>query len=153
MAKVEGVEEIIRKLRELDAKIQKKHLRTSLRAGAKIIQKQMQADAPEKTGQLRKEIKVRAGRSGKGFVSVAVAVGSKLVKGKAWYAAFVDLGHFLGKRLRGKFTTEQYHRLSLGVGRKFVPGTHFAERAFASAKGAATQAATDKLAELIDQES
>lgn len=151
MAKVEGIEEFINKLKELDAKIQKKHLRTSLRAGAKIIQKQMKEDAPEKTGQLRKEIKVKAGRSGKGFISVAVAIGQKAQKAKAWYAGFVDLGHFLGKRLRGKFTREQYHRLSLGVGRKFVPGTHFAEKAFESSKDAAQQAAVDKLAELIEE--
>ena len=64
--KLEGAEELLRKLRKLELKTGKKVLNKGLRAGAKIVQVATKARAPVDTGRLRRSIVVRASL-GKGY--------------------------------------------------------------------------------------
>jgi HK97 gp10 family phage protein len=125
------VDNIIGKLSELENKAANKVTRKALRAGAKVIQTQAQANAPVKSGLLKKSIKVRAGKSRKGIISIIVGVGKKWFTGPSFYAAFVEFGHKTGKRRsRGKVRAR-------GDSRKEIPGKHFIEQAFGESKEAA----------------
>lgn len=153
---IRGVEEIQRRLRELETRTAKKATRTALRAGAKIILDEARATAPVRTGLVRRAIKVKAGKSSKGMVSVLVQLGSKMFAGKSFYGAFVNFGHFMGKRLAGRWRgaerKERYTAASVAAGRVFVPGTHWMERSFESKKNLALEVAQGKLIELIEEE-
>jgi len=144
---VQGDRQVISKLHDLENKVARRHLRTALRAGAAPIRDAAKADAPSRTGLLASEIKIKAGRSGGGIVSVMVTIGKK-----AFYGAFVNSGHFLGHRLRGKFNEKNYHQASLAAGRKFVPGKHFMDRAYESKKREAVDITQKTLFDLIEQE-
>ena len=125
-------------LKQLGRTTERKILRKGLRAGAKIIKAAAQADAPSRTGLMARKIKVRAGKSGKGRISVNVGVGAKDFTGKAFYAAFVLFGHRVGSR-------------KLGDSRKIVPANNFLERAFESSGESAKEAAVATWGELIEQ--
>jgi HK97 gp10 family phage protein len=142
---VKGLKELEAKLREL-AKPQK-IVRQGLRAGAKPIQKTAKALAPKQSGKLAKSIRVRAGKPNKkGRLTVIVTTSGKdnLFTGATYYGAFVELGHFTGRRLKVKGKAA-YHAASLAAGRKHVPGKHFMLRAAEQAAGAAVAAFIAKL--------
>lgn len=61
-ARVEGGEELIRRLQSIERKIAGKVLRTALRAGAKVYQQAYQANYPRRSGRTARKITVRAGR-------------------------------------------------------------------------------------------
>lgn len=98
-----------RKLEQLPKKIQNKIGRTALRDAAKLIQAEAKRLAPvhdgpyppgkdRKPGSLRKAIKVRSGGRRKGMSIVKVTIGQGDFIGKTFYGAFLEYGHFLGKR-------------------------------------------------------
>jgi HK97 gp10 family phage protein len=154
--KIQGANEIKQRLRELEAKVAKKHTKAALRVGAKVILNQARANAPVVSGQVRRAIKIKVGRSRGGIVSMLVQLAAKAFNGKIPYGMFVEFGHFMGKRLKGKFKgpdrKEQYAAASTAAGRKFVPGLHFISRAYDSRKAEALAAAQADLLDSINQE-
>lgn len=134
---IEGLEKVLGKLSELQKKAANATTRKALRAGAKVIQAAVVEREPEVTGLMKAATKVTAGRRRKGVISVLVSIGKKWFAGKAFYAAFVDMGHRQGKR-------------KLGDKRKLIPGRHFMEAGFDASKGAAMEAIEEKYHELLD---
>jgi len=155
MSNVTGGKELAADLKRLKERTPKQLTRIALRFGAKIIQKAAQDEAPRgPTGRLKGDIRVAAGSSKKDFVSVKVIAGKKA----AFYAGFVDEGHYTGKRVRvsnkikGRDARKaEYHRLSRAKGRTWIEGNHFMTKAFDATKDKATDAASAKLVELMDQ--
>lgn len=126
VVQLKGYREVERMLATLDKKVARKHVSKAFRAGAKVIEKQAEANAPVgkdrtvrestninglkvlsntrtkvKGGRLRKSIKVRTAKSKtRGKVAFIVTTGAKdsLFKGKTFYGAFQELGYRIGKR-------------------------------------------------------
>jgi HK97 gp10 family phage protein len=72
-------------------------MRKALRNGGKILAKSAKGKAPKETGNLKKSIKVRAGKRSRKWISVIVSMGSELgaaLEGKAnaAYAMQVEYG-------------------------------------------------------------
>lgn len=92
---ITGTKQLERKLKQLEPKVAKKVIRQSLRAGAKIIHTAAKAEAPKRTGVLRKSLKVRAARRNRrGTYAVMVTSGEagNMFTGKAFYGAFIHWG-------------------------------------------------------------
>lgn len=160
VTKIAGGAELDRRLRAVDRKLAGKIVRKALREGAKPVAKEARSLAPRKTGQMAGAIKVRAGRSRKGVVSVVVQLGRRFFKGDSFYGAFVEFGYrkvrsFLSRKtgrwvslattaqksLRGSrrpkaFDKGEWQRAGEAIrsrassARKLIPGVHFIERAF-----------------------
>lgn len=144
--KVIGAKEVERKLKELEPKLAKKVLKRGLRAGAKIVRKAAQSKAPIKTGGIKKGIKVRAGKTKKGFISIRVGVGNQWFTGPNFYAAFVEFGHKVGRRL-SKAKDAALHDTRKG----YVEGQHFIEEAYKASQQAAKAAAIAKILAGIEE--
>lgn len=114
--RVVGLDEAIRKLRELPKRVQGKTIRPALRAAAKLIQQEAKSLAPSDTGQLRRNIKARAGKRARNRISMVVQNKDGDYQGETYYAAFQEFGYRVGPR-------------RLGSGRTAVPGRHFMEQA------------------------
>ena len=129
--KIEGAKELEKKLRELGAKAEKKVYRQALRAGAKVVQAAAKAKIPVDTGTLRQNIKVRGGKRSRGVISVNCVVGDGWYQGETFYGAFLEFGHFLGKR---------------GLAdRTWVPPVPFMRPAWDEQKDNALRIVTDKI--------
>lgn len=90
---VTGVKELDAILRDLEPKLARKYIRKGMRDGMKLVRDQARADAPVRSGTMRKAIKVRAGRSRKrGRIAIEVRVGEGDFKGDTFYGAFVEYG-------------------------------------------------------------
>ena len=142
--KVEGIDDVNAKLVQLEKRVAKQCIQKSLRAGAKIVQRQAIANVPVGTGNLKKSIKVRVGRRRKdGVVSIKVVTAEWTMPQltsykKHYYGAFVEFGHKQGSR-------------KLGDNRKDIEGKHFMENAYLSQKEAATAVIGQVLAREVDK--
>lgn len=88
-----GDKELINKLYKLEAKIGKKIGRKALRAGAKIIAKEVKASAPvAEKGLIPPAVKVKAGKRSRRKIQVNAQIGDKDWTGSTFYAAFVEFG-------------------------------------------------------------
>jgi HK97 gp10 family phage protein len=154
--RIEGSAELKAKFARLQKNVAKKHTRKALRAGAKIIRAEARANAPVKSGLIRRGIRVIAGKSRKGMISILVTLGDRLFQGKEFYGAFQEFGWFSGKRIRGKFkgadAKDRYHAASLAAGRAFHPGKFFMRRAFETKKDQAARTVEETLRKLIEQD-
>lgn len=93
LLKVLGVRRIDKALADLEPKIQKKILRDGLKAGAKIVADEAKLKVPVDSGDLKKSIKVRAGkRAGRGKIRRTVVTGKGFFKGQEFYGGFVEFG-------------------------------------------------------------
>lgn len=86
-----------KKLKLLPKNVAKKALRKSCRAGAKIFATQIKADVPVKTGFLKSQVKVRAGKRSRLYMKVNATTGdpkkAAMNTGEAFYGSFVELLH------------------------------------------------------------
>ena len=103
--RVEGWEVVAARLKALGPKLARKVIRQALRNGAKIINAEAVANvdkdnAPEwqDTGNLKRAIRVRAGKRRRGYITVKSTVGKAWFKGETFYGAFREWGHKIGKR-------------------------------------------------------
>lgn len=118
---MKGLDELDRAVKKLPEKIQKRVLIGALRAGGRIIQKDAKARAPVKSGNLKRNISVIAGKSKKrapiGQVQAEVFVATTP---KAWYAHIVEFK--AGKQfMRPAFDTTQREVLD-AIGDKLAEG-------------------------------
>jgi len=120
-----GVEGLERNLAALGRKIGGKISRAALRVGAKTILAEAKRRAPvADKGLIPPSLKVRArkrSRKNKGTVNIIVATAKGWFKGKEFYAAFVEFGHFAGSR-------------KLGASRTWVPPRPFVGPAYEAKK-------------------
>jgi HK97 gp10 family phage protein len=84
-----GIRDFKKALDGLEAKVAKKLLRTSLRAGAKILAAEIKAKEPVKSGVTKRSVKVRSGKRKKNTISIEVHVGSDEEEG---YVGFGEFG-------------------------------------------------------------
>lgn len=90
---LQGDKELIAAMNALTPALEKKVLRTALRAGGKPILAQAKSNAPFKTGQTRRALKLRAmKRSRKNRVGVIVQTKDGDYKGDQFYASFIEYG-------------------------------------------------------------
>lgn len=121
MLQITGLDQINKKLKELDSKVGKKIVRKALRIALKPMQQKVKANVPVDTGQTKRAIKILAGKTKKGRISIRVVLGKGYYKGDSFYGAFQEFGHFQGSR-------------KLGASRKEIPGKHFMRDAFEAEK-------------------
>ena len=115
---VDGLDKLLRKLNGLEPKVRRMALRRGMRAGAKIIRNEVVRRAPKRTGDLRRNVKVRAGkRSRKGWTIEIRLSKEGNYRGKTFYGAFGEFGTKVRRRKNGQIT-----------GR--VRALHFMESAF-----------------------
>lgn len=131
--KLEGAKALQDNLAELARRTQKQLTRKALREGAAVIRTEARNNTPVETGQLKKSVKTRAGKTRKDSVSVLVSTSKKAFAGDEYYGAFQEFG----------WTARD--------GRK-VEGKHFLERAAETKGEEAAQAVTERLKELIEAE-
>ena len=112
VVQLKGYQQIENMLKTLDKKVARKHVSKSFRAGAKVIEKQAEANAPvgrnykrkgkdHKGGTLKKSIKVKAfkrNRKGKVGFNVTTSGSDNLFQGDVFYGAFQEMGYRIGKR-------------------------------------------------------
>lgn len=94
LVRIEGLKELGRAIEQLDTKIQKRILRSATAAGARVIAKEAKANAPEDTGNLKKNIRtknIKPDKLGKQESVVGVRVKGK-TKDSAFYWRFVEFG-------------------------------------------------------------
>lgn len=114
--KVTGVEDIDRKLADLEGAIAKKIFRKAIREAARPMLQQVKANAPVGSGELKKSIKLRAIKRSRVSFGMRIGTDAGDYQGKQYYAPMVELGHKHGKR---------------GLpNRKQIPGRHFIRKAF-----------------------
>jgi HK97 gp10 family phage protein len=125
--RVKGLSEALAELRTLETKVAKKMVRKAGREGMKPVRAAaIAATAVFKnpTGATQKAIKIRSGRARRGVIRFIVGVGEKWFRGATFYAAFVEMGHYLGKRSGG------HKAAKLANGRRRVEGLHWLRAAY-----------------------
>lgn len=124
---IKGLKETLKNLKELEPKVQKKVVRKALREGTKIVAAEMKGEAPVETGQLKRSIKIKAGKRKKNSLSVKVETDKENFPDQ-YYSAFVEFG-----------TSKQ-------------PAQHFMENAFKSKEDEARARMVEALKEGIEKE-
>lgn len=138
MSDVQGLQNALAKLGQLEDKIAKQYVKDGLTVGAKIVAAETFRRAPVRTGTLRDAIKVKSSRFNRqGKISVLVSIGAGWFKGPTFYAGFVALGHFVGSR-------------RLGPNRTKVEPDKFIQEATDASRDAATDAAMTRIVNLIE---
>ncbi len=94
--KITGGKELDQALKAIGPKFEKRIAKSAVRAGANVILKDARLRAPQRTGTLKKSLRVvaRSKRVGDAVVSVVTRAGKKwTAKGmNAWYAPKVEYG-------------------------------------------------------------
>lgn len=108
-----GDKKLNRKLKKLANKEAKKVVREAQRPALKPLLQEARDNAPVKSGELKKNIKIRAiKRSRKGFgTKVSSSDGNNLNSGDAFYGAFLELGV---KRKGGSFGSRLLRVVGVG---------------------------------------
>lgn len=104
--KITGLDDVKRKFKQLPPKVAERVERLALRQGANLMLKQIRANAPVKTGRLRRAFKVRNSRLNRlnknGTVGIYITLNrgkSRKDKNGAWYGPFVERGYNRGSKL------------------------------------------------------
>lgn len=137
-AAIQGAAELEAKLKALPRKVSGKITRQALRSGAKVVQKQAQADAPRKTGLLARSIKVRAAKRSRGRIGILVQTATGFFKGKSFYSGFIEFGRKTGSRKSAV--------------RREVPADPFMARALEKKKAEAVQVVAAEIRKGIERE-
>lgn len=90
-----GIEEIDKKIRELNTSLQKKALRKATRRVAKFTLQLMKKEIPHNSGFLESQLKVKAKKRSRKYpqtVGVTVGFPDDLFKGDTFYAGFLEFG-------------------------------------------------------------
>lgn len=117
---ISGDKAIMRKLGALPQKVEKKVITQAVRKAAKPILAQMKANAPVKSGAMKKGIKTKVLPRKQGMFRMIVGISKKWVVGK-FYGAYEEFGHKTG-------SPKQKSKAP----RKPIKGGHYAEEAYKS---------------------
>jgi hypothetical protein len=141
--KITGLAESLGMLRELarddenGPKTAKGIVRRGTGAGGKVMLAAVEDEAPEKSGRIKRSLKVRR-KSSKGKIGVSIGTRAKDFTGPTFYAGFAIWGHLAGSR-------------KLGPMRKHVPGNDFISRGYDRSKDQAAEVTAQKIIEGIDK--
>lgn len=137
--RIEGADEILRALKEVEPKFAKKAVRKAMRVGLKPMLTAARSNAPVKTGRIKKAIRIKAAKRKRNRVGVRIAIGDQNFVGKGFYGAFQEFGWKTGRRDSDPSSRNE------------IPGKHFMENAFDS-KGSEAMAITrDELKKNLDE--
>lgn len=89
--RVEGVDEVIRALRNADEAMQKE-LNDLISECAEIVFREADARAPIRTGKARNTLRIEVGKNNKGIFYANVVIGNGTGKDEPFYIAFYELG-------------------------------------------------------------
>lgn len=93
------MDKLVAALGGMTKRVVRKRVSSALRAGAKVVQASAAANAPVKSGQLKRSIKVRSSRTRRpGEVGIVVITGAGDYKGDEFYGAFQEYGWEQGDR-------------------------------------------------------
>jgi hypothetical protein len=123
--KIEGLDHVVEDLQTLARKDAKRIVRKGLRRGGAVLRESERDEAPQRSGKLKKAIRVTSARAVKGKIAVTTGLRGKSFPEGHFYPVFVIRGY----RTRGNSGTK-------------VPPNDFLSRAFDRSAEAATQAAT-----------
>ena len=141
--KLEGAEELLKKLKKLEAKTAKKVMQKGLRAGAKITLAAAKAKAPVKTGRLRRSLVARASIGGRkarrGTIQMLIFPSTKKEPGlagkyKADRGLVGGLTPIRGRVSKAKKTMTWYYPAVIEFGTSTRPPNPFMRRAFDATK-------------------
>lgn len=136
---VSGQRAISRAMKRLGPKLAKKPIRKGARAGAKVLAAEVRRRAPKRTGNLRKQVKVRAGKRSRNRIEVLASTGdprsANLNSGDGFYGGMVNYGRGPGGWHRGR-----------------IDGSHFIEESFDDKKEKAEQVAAETIADETNKE-
>ena len=138
-----GAQAIIDHLTGLGGRVAKKVVGQALRAGAKVVHEAAVASVPRRSGTFAGSLRVRSMRRRRGGVGMQVRTQEGWYRGDAFYGAFVEFGHKVGRRP----TTGG------ADARRAIPGRHDIEKATERVAPAATDAIAAALAAGIERES
>jgi HK97 gp10 family phage protein len=175
--KVDGLKELERALRNLPDNVAKNGLRSSVRAGAKVIVDEAKVRAPVYSGKvgknhppagtlrrsiIMKHIREASGRERQTFF-VTVRSGKKYRKqGKkgnlsqdAFYWKFIEFGYYAGGSKKGMTYrgARKARREGSLEGARFIPAKPFIRPAFEARKTDALNAIKNQLSQRIEEES
>lgn len=129
---ITGIDKIDKKLASLPEKTLKKLAKKAVRTALKPIQIAAKAKAPKDTGELRKNIKVRAMtrlRDKKATIGVQVIAGQDFT-GPTFHGGFQEFGWKAGKRTAGIKRAQKKKIAVISDSRRQIPGKHFVEDAY-----------------------
>ena len=167
---IKGAVDVQKALDELPKTVSTRLAKAALRFGARPLVLAARTNAPKLSGLMARNIRFFIPKqSQKGVIYGVLSIRKRKLSGAnhraglqaedPFYGGWVEAGHFMGKRLKGRFKDRsgrwdraKYHRMSLAAGRQWVEGRHFLERAADTAGGAASTAVAEKLTELVVKE-
>lgn len=140
---LKGIKGVDKALKKLPDAVAKKVVRKAMRSAMKPVAARVKVLAPKKTGELSREVKVRAGKGRKGSIRIDVRLGNATAdnahSGDQFHGAFQEFGWKPGKRGKAKRT-------------RIVAGKHFVEQAFhETAQQAKTTAETGIREGILDE--
>lgn len=164
---LKGFDELAAKLREMPQDIARNALRSSVSAGAAVIRDEAKLQAPVLSGTLRRAMYIKqirelsdaqrqtfyvGARQGKRYQKV----GKKGRNYDAFYARFVEFGHFTrppggGQLKRGRGRVQSLQIMLANKSIKFVDPDPFLGPAFREKKDAAINSMAAKLRERIER--
>lgn len=137
---LQGLSELRAKLKRVATKDANKAIRKGTRASAKITTAAAKPAVPVVSGLWRQQIKTRAMKRRRGFIGARTTVGAKgWYAGEAFYAAFVEFGHKIGKRPSEKLIG------TAADTRKQIEGKHYMERSVKHVADRAGQTCVDTI--------
>jgi HK97 gp10 family phage protein len=118
--RVEGLAELKRQLQELPAKVEGNIMRGALTAALKVLRREALANVPEKSGDLKRSIKIKFDRKSlkRGFVNGYLTAGDKT----AYYAHMIEFGTASFYTGKGKSVGRAYSIVSKQKGGSLVFG-------------------------------
>jgi HK97 gp10 family phage protein len=156
MSRLEGVDELRRKLDDLGRNVGGRIARTALRDGAKVMQGVLRDDAPSDSGQTKAAIKVRSGKRSRAKIGMMVTLNERFFKNQ-FYVGFVNWGWIWSRhkrpriRVRGKdgrITTTTPKEV--GKGEHKIEGSLWLEKSWARGYEATVSKVRERIAELIN---
>ena len=138
-----GLQPLVRRIRRLEGKrVRARIIKNGLNAGARVIKKQMKANAPKRTGELRKSIGIETKVSGTvstGETKIGPLKGSKGIR----YAHLTESGTVVRSTKGRRGTSSKGHTTG------FVRGTRWMERAFNTSESKALDAMAERMEDEI----
>ena len=97
VVKLIGDKRLARKFKNMEPKLQKKILRSSLRKAARPIQQAAKQNVPVQSGDLRRSIKIRAAKRSRRTrnqvgIRISTNSGDNLFQGQTFYGGFLEFG-------------------------------------------------------------
>lgn len=139
-----GSKSLNRKLANLKSADAKRAIRTAARAAMRPVQAASQAEAPVKSGRLRKAIKIRALKRSRSRIGISVSLNKKgsMFGGKTFYGAFQEFGWRSGKK-------SKHDIANLTDSRKQNEAKHFMQKAAKRSKRQALNIYVRQLRDMV----